>query len=59
MQDTRPSIRLDTTPDGLCHAVVGRWSAAALAVRALIGLTGVKKRWRTTWGASHLTTATI
>ena len=34
MQDTRPSIRLDTTPDGLCHAVVGRWSAAALAVPA-------------------------
>ena len=32
MQDTRPSIRLDTTPDGPCHAVVGRWSAAALAV---------------------------
>ena len=32
MQDTRPSIRPDTTPDGLCHAVVGRWSAAALAV---------------------------
>ena len=34
MQDTRPSIRLDTTPDGPCHAVVGRWSAAALAVPA-------------------------
>ena len=34
MQDTRPSIRPDTTPDGLCHAVVGRWSAAALAVPA-------------------------
>ena len=32
MQDTRPSIRPDTTPDGPCHAVVGRWSAAALAV---------------------------
>jgi NNP family nitrate/nitrite transporter-like MFS transporter len=28
-------------------------------VLALIGLTGVKTRWRTTWGASHLTTARI
>jgi NNP family nitrate/nitrite transporter-like MFS transporter len=25
---------------------------AALAVVALAGLTGVKKRWRTTWGAA-------
>lgn len=32
---------------------------AALAVLALVGLTGVKKRWRTTWGAPHLTTAKI
>mgnify|MGYP000983845224 CR=1 FL=1 len=32
---------------------------AALAVLALIGLTGVKTRWRTTWGAAHLTTAKI
>lgn len=32
---------------------------AALAVLALIGLTGVKTRWRTTWGASHLTAAKI
>ena len=24
---------------------------AALAVLALIGLTGIKPRWRTTWGA--------
>lgn len=32
---------------------------AALAVVALIGLTGVKSRWRTTWGASHLTAAKI
>jgi len=32
---------------------------AALAVLALIGLTGVKTRWRTTWGAAHLTTARI
>jgi MFS transporter, NNP family, nitrate/nitrite transporter len=32
---------------------------AALAVLALIGLTGVKTRWRTTWGAAHLTSAKI
>ncbi|MFZ2855691.1 MAG: nitrate/nitrite transporter [Rhodocyclaceae bacterium] len=32
---------------------------AALALLALAGLTGVKKRWRTTWGASHLTAARI
>jgi NNP family nitrate/nitrite transporter-like MFS transporter len=32
---------------------------AALALFALVGLTGVKKRWRTTWGAAHLTAARI
>jgi MFS transporter, NNP family, nitrate/nitrite transporter len=32
---------------------------ASLAVIALVGLTGVKTRWRTTWGASHLTAAKI
>ncbi len=32
---------------------------AALAVLALAGLTGVKTRWRTTWGAAHLTAAKI
>ncbi len=32
---------------------------AALAVIALIGLTTVKTRWRTTWGAAHLTAAKI
>ncbi|HEX5803982.1 MAG TPA: nitrate/nitrite transporter [Azospira sp.] len=32
---------------------------AGLAILALVGLTGVKTRWRTTWGASHLTTAKI
>jgi NNP family nitrate/nitrite transporter-like MFS transporter len=32
---------------------------AALAVVALAGLSGVKKRWRTTWGAAHLTAAKI
>ena len=32
---------------------------AALALLALIGLTAVKTRWRTTWGAAHLTAAKI
>ena len=32
---------------------------AGLALLALIGLTGVKRRWRTTWGAAHLTSAMI
>jgi MFS transporter, NNP family, nitrate/nitrite transporter len=32
---------------------------ASLALVALTGLTGVKKRWRTTWGASTLTAARV
>ena len=32
---------------------------ACLAMLALLGLSGVKTRWRTTWGAAHLTTAKI
>jgi len=32
---------------------------AGLAIVALIGLTSVKKRWRTTWGSSAMTTAKI
>jgi NNP family nitrate/nitrite transporter-like MFS transporter len=32
---------------------------AGLAILALIGLTAVKTRWRTTWGAPHLTSAKI
>lgn len=32
---------------------------ALLALAALAGLTAVKMRWRTTWGAAHLTTAKI
>lgn len=32
---------------------------AGLAVLALVGLTSVKTRWRTTWGAPHLTAAKI
>ena len=32
---------------------------AALALVALIGLTAVKSRWRTTWGAAHMTAAKV
>ena len=32
---------------------------AGLAVLALVGLSSVKTRWRTTWGAAHLTAAKI
>ena len=32
---------------------------AALALVALIGLTSVKTRWRTTWGAAHMTAAKV
>jgi NNP family nitrate/nitrite transporter-like MFS transporter len=32
---------------------------ASLAVIALLGLTLVKKRWRTTWGSAAMTTAKI
>jgi NNP family nitrate/nitrite transporter-like MFS transporter len=32
---------------------------AGLALLALVGLTGVKTRWRTTWGAASMTTARI
>ena len=32
---------------------------ACLAFLALIGLTSVKLRWRTTWGAAHLTAARV
>lgn len=32
---------------------------AGLALVALAGLTGVKSRWRTTWGAAHMTNAKI
>jgi NNP family nitrate/nitrite transporter-like MFS transporter len=32
---------------------------AGLALVALTGLTAVKSRWRTTWGASHLTAAKV
>ncbi|MBI1989458.1 MAG: NarK/NasA family nitrate transporter [Betaproteobacteria bacterium] len=32
---------------------------AALALFALVGLNAVKTRWRTTWGAAHLTAAKV
>jgi MFS transporter, NNP family, nitrate/nitrite transporter len=32
---------------------------ASLALIALTGLTTVKSRWRTTWGAAHMTTAKV
>ena len=38
---------------------IGFVSFAALAVLALVGLLSVKTRWRTTWGAAHLTAAKI
>ena len=38
---------------------VGLLIFAALAMLALVGLTTVKTRWRTTWGAAHLTAARI
>lgn len=49
---------------GLSRQVTGSYQAgflvfAALAALALVGLTGVKRRWRTTWGAAAVTTARI
>ncbi len=38
---------------------IGLLVFAALALFALIGLTSVKARWRTTWGAAHLTPAKV
>ena len=38
---------------------VGLLVFAALAFVALIGVTSVKTRWRTTWGATHLTAAKV
>src|SRR3990170_3645496 len=38
---------------------VGLLLFGALALAALTGLSGVKTRWRTTWGAAHLTAAKI
>jgi MFS transporter, NNP family, nitrate/nitrite transporter len=38
---------------------VGLLIFASLAFMALIGLTSVKTRWRTTWGAAHVTAARV
>ncbi|MDO9372358.1 MAG: nitrate/nitrite transporter [Gammaproteobacteria bacterium] len=38
---------------------LGFWIFAALALFGLVGLTWVKTRWRTTWGASSVTTAKV
>ncbi|WP_341708647.1 nitrate/nitrite transporter [Halopseudomonas sp.] len=38
---------------------LGLWMFASLGLLAWIGLFNVKRRWRTTWGASHMTTARI
>lgn len=38
---------------------IGLLLFAGLAVVALLGLTAVKKRWRTTWGSASLTSARI
>ena len=49
---------------GYSRQVTGSYQAgflifATLAIAALIGLTAVKGRWRTTWGAPHMTSAKI
>ncbi|WP_373184706.1 nitrate/nitrite transporter [Halopseudomonas sp.] len=38
---------------------LGLWMFAALGLLALLGLVGVKRRWRTTWGSSAMTTARV
>jgi NNP family nitrate/nitrite transporter-like MFS transporter len=38
---------------------IGLLIFAALAIVALTGLTSVKSRWRTTWGAAHMTAAKV
>ncbi|MEO5574526.1 MAG: nitrate/nitrite transporter [Gammaproteobacteria bacterium] len=38
---------------------LGFWLFAGLAVFGLVGLVLVKTRWRTTWGASNVTTAKV
>jgi MFS transporter, NNP family, nitrate/nitrite transporter len=49
---------------GYAKQLSGSYQAAflafsALSAFALIGLTSVKTRWRTTWGAAHMTTARV
>ncbi len=38
---------------------IGLLMFAGLAIVALVGLTTVKSRWRTTWGAAHLSAAKV
>jgi MFS transporter, NNP family, nitrate/nitrite transporter len=38
---------------------IGLMIFAGLAVLALVGLMGVKTRWRTTWGSATATTAKV
>ena len=38
---------------------IGLMIFAGLALVALVGLTSVKGRWRTTWGAAHMTAARV
>jgi MFS transporter, NNP family, nitrate/nitrite transporter len=38
---------------------VGLLIFAGLALVALVGLTAVKGRWRTTWGAAHMSAAKV
>ena len=38
---------------------IGLMIFAGLALVALVGLTSVKGRWRTTWGAAHMTAAKV
>ena len=49
---------------GLSRQVTGSYQLgllvfAALAVAALVGLTSIKQRWRTTWGAAGTASARI
>jgi NNP family nitrate/nitrite transporter-like MFS transporter len=49
---------------GYAKQITGSYQAgfllfASLALVALVGLSAVKTRWRTTWGAAHLTAARI
>jgi len=49
---------------GYSRQITGSYQAgflifAGLAIAALLGLTSVKTRWRTTWGASSMTAARI
>ncbi|SDU00833.1 nitrate/nitrite transporter [Halopseudomonas salegens] len=38
---------------------LGLWLFAALGILALIGLSNIKRRWRTTWGSSSATSARV